>query len=272
MLCGLYPLNLRKEINHMTPSSFLSSQARRNLNVLALAISASAAAMHAPVFAADDADSKWFKVTYSTTHEYHGKTGSGTLFNVGGKKDNAYGFVLQSTEKSTNKLTYENVFTTLDDCRRGFGFVVYNDTEGNFIRKAQFVRYGQTVTDAIGTGACSGWDHRTKVVSLPEPDKAWQEVATAVKSGGIFSAKVGSLNTKRNYKGSTYRSALIAYDHENKVVYSEYLIPVKACVNRIGIGKAYEVDFEGVQKDAFDFDIDGKSVGSMIANSICKMS
>lgn len=228
--------------------------------------------MHAPTFAADEADSKWFKITNTATNEYHGKTGSGKMFNVGGKKDNAYGFVLQSTDKSTNKVAYENVFTTLDDCKRGFGFVFYNDTEGNYIRKAQFVRYGQTTTDAIGTTACSGWDHRTKVVSLAEPDKAWQEITTAVKSGGIFSAKVGSLNTKRNYKGSTYRSALIAFDHDDKVVYSEYLIPVKACVNGIGIGKAYEVDFEGVQKDAFDFDIDGKSVGSMIANSICKMS
>lgn len=122
---------------------------------------------------ANNEDENWFEITSTKDFKWHGQKASGSLTALDGKKDVAYRYILQETNNASRKLTYSQAAVTLTSCKQGYGYVIYNDMQGKFTGKAQYVRFGSTVTDHLGTAACYGWDLTTGKVSRASEDDNW---------------------------------------------------------------------------------------------------
>lgn len=220
---------------------------------------------------AEDADRNWVEVADASATQWHGKKGSGHLVNVDGKKNNAYAYVYQRKDKSKNTFQYGKVFVLLESCGRGYGYVMYNDMEGNFTGKDAFARFGSTVADMLGSMACTGWDSDTGKVSRVDGADSWELAGRSKETGDSFSLKADTVR-KRRYNSNPAIAALFSYKNvKNKTTdYSEYVVPLSDC--KRGFGTIYELDFDGKVIEKSNFVADGNSVISAMANTLCAKS
>lgn len=218
-------------------------------------------------WAADDKIT-WIEISGTSSFQYYGKRGSGDFMNVDGKKKNGYGYVYQREDKNNKTFTYGKLFVMLDSCRNGYGHVVYNDMQGNFTGKENFVRFGGTVADALGTDACANWDSTTGKVSRAEDGGKWELAAKAAQSGDEFILKTDTVR-KDAYNGKPAITALLGYKSlkKNRTDYSVYAMHISDCQS--GFGTLYELDFAGKQVGKSDVALDGNSVISGVANTLC---
>ncbi|WP_417277186.1 hypothetical protein [Castellaniella sp.] len=138
---------------------------------------------------AADEQGHWIAIAASSSVAYSAKGESGGLMNVSGKKGNAYGYVYQIENKKNKTFSYGKVFVMLDACKKGYGQVIYNDMQGKFTDAIDFVRFGGTVADSLGSVACSAWDGETGKISRAETAGRWELAAKATESGNEFVLK-----------------------------------------------------------------------------------
>ena len=227
------------------------------------------AVLAGPAVAQDAENNPWVAVAGTDTVQWYGKSESGQLMHVDGKKNNAYGYVYQKEDKSRKTYSYGKVFVMLEDCKKGFGHAVYNDMEGNYTGRNTFVRFGPTIADDLASMACQSWDNESGKVSREAPEQLWETVAQAAGSGNKFLLKTDSVR-QRQYNKVAAVSGLYAYQRQEKntTEYSEYVIALKAC--RSGMGVIHELDFEGKLVEKSDVVLDGNSVIAGVAKSLCR--
>lgn len=218
---------------------------------------------------ADDSKSPWVEITGSSSIQYFGKRGSGDLVNVNGKSKNAYGYVYQREDKSKKTFSYGKLFVMLDACRNGYGYVVYNDMQGNFTGQDNFVRFGGTVADGLGTEACASWDTTTGKVSRAEDGGKWELAARATQSGNEFVLKTDTFR-KDVLNGKPVVTGLFGYKDvkKDRTDYNVYAMPVSDC--KRGFGTIFELDFAGRQVGKSDVALDGQSMSSAVATTLCE--
>lgn len=211
----------------------------------------------------------WITVAETPKSVWQGKRASGSMANVDGKKNNGYKFLYQIKDKSKNTYKYGQALVLLDACRKGYGFVYYNGMEGQFVSKDQFVRFGPTVADSIGTSACTGWDEDTGKTSLADQKNAW-EFVTSVKSSGNKVYLKNDTAHKRAFKGKPSISILSRFDNlrDNTYDYNEVVMASSDCER--GYGTLYELNFEGGVTDKWDIALNGDSVASAIGDAVCR--
>ena len=210
----------------------------------------------------------WITVAETSKSVWQGKRGSGSMANVDGKKNNGYKFLYQIKNKAQNTFNYGQAIVFLDACRKGFGYVIYNGMEGQFLSKDQFVRFGPTVADNIGTSACSSWDGETGKTSLAEKADAWEFVASIKESGNKVFLKNDTLR-KRTFKGKPSLSILSRFDNirEKTYEYTEVVMASSDCER--GYGTLYELNFDGGVSDKWDIALNGNSVASIMGDAVC---
>lgn len=210
----------------------------------------------------------WLTVAETPKTVWQGKKGSGALSNVDGKKNNGYKYLYQIRNKSQNTYKYGQAVVLLDACRKGFGYVYYNGMEGQYTGKDQFVRFGPTVADSLGTMACTSWDSDTGKVSRAENGDAWEFAAQVEKSGNKIFVKRDTLHT-RSFKGKASVSILSRFDNlrEKTYEYTEYVIAKTDCDR--GYGTLYELNFDGNVSDKWDVALNGDSVASAVGGVVC---
>jgi len=217
---------------------------------------------------ANDEDENWFEITSTKDFKWHGQKASGSLTALDGKKDVAYRYILQETNNASRKLTYSQAAVTLTSCKQGYGYVIYNNMQGEFTRRAQYVRFGTTVTDHLGTAACAGWDQTTGKVSRAMEDDEWFMAARAKDGGDEFWVNTRTIK-KTKYKSKPAISALSAF-HEKKTgktMYGVYAILQSDC--KRGFGTIHEQDFDGKFVGSSDVSLQGNSLIAATANVIC---
>lgn len=217
---------------------------------------------------ADDDKSPWIELTGTSSFQYSGKRGSGSLMNVGGKSKNAYGYVYQREEKKKNTFSYGKLFVMLDSCRNGYGHVIYNDMQGKFTGQDNFVRFGGTVADALGTEACASWDNVTGKVSRSEDSGKWELAGRATQTGNEFVLKTDTVR-KDVVNGKPSITGLFGYKDvkKDRTEYSVYAMQVADCQS--GFGTVFELDFGGKQVGKSDVALDGQSMISAVASTLC---
>jgi hypothetical protein len=217
---------------------------------------------------ADDAGGDWVNITESSSTLWQGKKESGHLTNVDGKKNTGYKYVYQVEDKQTKRYEYGQAVVLLDACKNGYGYVYYNDMQGNYTGKDAFVRFGSTVADELGSMACTSWDNDTGKVSRLDKGNGWELAAEAKQSGEKYFLKTDTVH-KRSYNGNPAIIALYSDNdvHSNSTTYSEYVIAASDCGR--GFGTIYELDFDGALSDKFDVALNGDSVISSIAGTLC---
>ncbi|QPC31377.1 hypothetical protein IS481_16910 [Caldimonas thermodepolymerans] len=217
---------------------------------------------------AEEADARWVELAATDAAAWYGKTGSGRVTNVDGKKGNGYAYVYQLEDKKKHTYSYGQVVVLLESCPKGYGYVYYNDTQGQYVNKGQFVRFGDTVVDALGSAACASWDSETGKRSRVEAEGTWKVVATAKGTGNRFSLKTDTVR-KAPYDGQQALHVLFAFEDvtADTTDYGEFVVPLADC--RRGYGTVHELDFSGQQVSKSDFVLDGNSVISAIAANMC---
>jgi hypothetical protein len=218
---------------------------------------------------ADEPVSDWINVAETSKFTWEAKRGSGDIASMDGKKNTAYSFVYQTGNKDKKTYEYGKIFVKLESCRKGYGYIYYNSLEGQYTGKDEFVRFGGTVADALGSIACNAWDNDTKQVSLVDKGDTWEVAAEAEKTNRKYSLKTDTVR-KRNYNGKPAIAALSSdFDPSvNRTYYSEYVLPTSDCSR--GFGTVHELDFEGVLKQKYDFVLSGSSVIASIASKLCQ--
>jgi hypothetical protein len=217
---------------------------------------------------ADDAGGDWVNITESSSSLWQGKKASGHITNVDGKKNAGYEYVYQVEHKETKRYEYGEAVVLLDACKRGYGYVYYNDMQGKYTGKDAFVRFGSTVADGLGTMACTSWDNGTGKVSRQDSGNGWELATEAKQSGDKFFLKTDTVR-KRSYNGKPAISALYSNNdvHADSTTYSEYVIAASDCAK--GFGTIYELDFDGALSSKYDVALNGNSVISSIAGTLC---
>lgn len=219
---------------------------------------------------AEEAVADWITVTESTGFLWQGKKGSGALTNVDGKKNTGYMYVYQTQNKKNNTYEYGQIFVKLESCRRGYGYVYYNDMDGAYKGKDGFVRFGPTVADGLGSMACTSWDLDTGKESRKDDGNRWELAAEASQSGAKYSVKPDTLR-KHTLNGKPVMVVLYSdYDVKaERTSYGEYAFTSSDCSK--GFGTIFELDFNGTQTAKHNFALNGSSVMSGIANTLCKI-
>ncbi|MDC7707710.1 hypothetical protein [Vogesella indigofera] len=217
---------------------------------------------------ADEATDGWFNIAESSSHRWQGKLESGSFTNINGKKNNGYVYVYQVENKQTKSYEYGKAVVFLEACRKGYGYVYYNNMKDEYTGKDAFVRFGATIADNIGATACRSWDDGTGKVSGQDNGNGWELVAEASQSGEKYFLMRGTVRN-RSYKG---KSAITAVHGNNDVragttTYSEYIIATADC--KKGFGTIYQLDFDGTLRNKFDVALNGNSVISSIASKLC---
>lgn len=217
---------------------------------------------------ANDEDENWFEITSTKDFKWHGQKASGSLTSLDGKKDTGYRYILQETNNASRKLTYSQVIVTLSSCKQGYGYVIYNNMQGEFTRKAQYVRFGPTVTDELGTTACAGWDLQTGKVSREVEDNEWILAARSKDHGDELYVNTRTIK-KTTYKSKPAISALSAFNEKktSKTLYGVYAILQSDC--KRGFGTIHEQDFDGKLVGSSDVSLQGNSLIAATANVIC---
>lgn len=217
---------------------------------------------------ADEENSDWLKIDFTDQQEWYGKKGSGSIANLGEKKNNAYSYVIQISNKKDKTHKYSKVFVELASCKKGYGYVYYNTMDGEFTGKDRFVRFGGTIADSLGSMACHSWDLATGKTSLANNGNAWEVVAVAATTGNKHSIQNNSVR-KINYNNKPAVSALYSYFNvaKNTTDYSEYVISLSDC--KRGYGVAYELDFDGKLRHKSDIALSGDSVLSATISAVC---
>lgn len=217
---------------------------------------------------ANNEDENWFEITSTKDFKWHGQKASGSLTALDGKKDTGYRYILQEKDNSSRKLTYRQVIVTLSSCKQGYGYVIYNNMQGEFTGRDQYVRFGPTVVDALGTTACTGWDLQTGKVSREVEDNEWILAARSAKSGNEFVVNTRTIK-KTTYKSKPAISALTAFrdKKDDKTFYSVYTILQSDCKN--GFGTIHEQDFNGKLIESSDVSLKGNSLIAATADVIC---
>jgi hypothetical protein len=218
------------------------------------------------VWAEDAGD--WVNITESSKVVWQGKRGSGHITNVDGKKNTGYRYVYQLKNKQANKYEYGQAVVLLNACKKGYGYVYYNDMEGNFTSKDGFVRFGPTVADDLGSMACTSWDNDTGKVSRRDGGDVWEMAATVKESGDEYFLKKDTVR-KLTYKGKPAISALVRFHNlrDNTSTYNEDVIAAADCHEQFGT--LYLLDFDGALSDKIDVALNGDSVGSNLAGALC---
>ncbi len=218
---------------------------------------------------ADEAAGDWINIAETAKSVWEAKRGSGGVTGLDGKKNNAYSYVYQIGNKNKKTYEYGQIFVKLDACRKGYGYIYYNDMQGVYTGKDVFVRFGSTVGDALGSVACDAWDKDLKQVSREEKSDAWEVAAEAEKTDRKYSLKTDTVR-KRPYNGKPAISALSStFDPAaNQTDYAEYVIAVSDC--KRGFGTIHELDFEGAFQRKFDVVLSGNSVIASVANKLCQ--
>lgn len=219
---------------------------------------------------AQQSSPEWISVAGASDLSWELQKGSGNISTFNGKPKSSVSYVLQKTNKKSNTYTYEKVFVELESCKRGYGHNNYNTMEGEFKSKDQFVRFGPTVADQIGTTACSIWDNITGKPSRVANNDSWKVVSTGEKSGDTFSIKVDTIRKKKFKKNPSLSVLKKFYQAVGaKHYYTELVFSVDGCKN--GVGTAYELDFDGTVTNKFDVALNGKSMDSAVVNALCNM-
>ncbi|MGB7399955.1 hypothetical protein [Castellaniella sp.] len=218
---------------------------------------------------AADEQGNWIAIAASSSVAYSAKGESGGLMNVSGKKGNAYGYVYQIENKKNKTFSYGKVFVMLDACKKGYGQVIYNDMQGKFTDAIDFVRFGGTVADGLGSVACSAWDGETGKISRAETAGRWELAAKATESGNEFVLKTDTVR-KSTYSGKPAITALFGYKDlaQDTTDYGVYTIRISDC--KKGFGTIYESDLKGKQVGKSDVALDGRSVISHVASALCR--
>jgi len=217
---------------------------------------------------ADEAGEGWLYITESSGFKWQGKKESGTLTNTDGKKNNGYLYVYQVENKNTKRYEYGKAVVLLEACRKGYGYVYYNNMEDKYTGRDAFVRFGTTVADKLGSMACLSWDNSTGKASGQDNGDGWKAVAEAKQSGAKYFLKQDTVRN-RSYAG---KPAIAAVYGENdvrasKTTYSDYVMTASDC--RKGFGTIYELDFDGTLRYKYDVALNGDSVISSIAGTLC---
>ncbi|MCG9082360.1 hypothetical protein [Laribacter hongkongensis] len=217
---------------------------------------------------ADEATEDWFNIAESSSYRWQGKIKSGSLTSINNKKNNGYVYVYQVENKQTKRYEYGKVAVFLEACRKGYGYVYYNNMRDEYTGKDAFVRFGPTIADKLGTTSCLSWDNDTGKVSGQDNGNGWELAAEASQSGSKYFLKRDTVRN-RNYNG---KPAIAAVHGKNDVradttSYSEYIIATSDC--KKGFGTIYQLDFDGTLRDKSDVALNGDSVISGIASTLC---
>lgn len=226
------------------------------------------AALSLPTLA--QSDNKWFDITSTTNFKWEGKVGSGDMASVDGKKNAAYLYVYQRTDKKNDKILLRNLFVSIRDCQRGYGLTVHNSLDGEFDAKDNFVRNGPTVADALGTVACNGLDESKGVTPPAASAMRWESVTTSKDGQKAYHLLSGS-EKKTAYNKQPAISVLLREENKqkNSNLYYEYTIPRSDCQR--GHGKSYFLDFTGKLDFSADFAREGSSVNSAVSDAVCAL-
>ncbi|MYN43945.1 hypothetical protein GTP23_02545 [Pseudoduganella sp. FT93W] len=208
----------------------------------------------------------WVHITSTTNMEWLGKKNSGEIGNFDNKKNNSYFYIMQT--KEGNRYKYAKVFVELTSCSKGYGYVYYNNMEGEFTGKDQFIRFGETVADALGSMACTSWDSLTGKKSLVANNEAWENVAEAVESGDKYFIR-NDMVRKTKYNNKPVVSAIYRYDmvKSNKKIYGEFIFELASC--KRGYGVVYDLSFDGKVTEKYDVALNGNSVLSGAISKVC---
>lgn len=210
----------------------------------------------------------WVPIVSTDSIEWSGKKGSAEFANLDNKKNNGVRYIYQKSDKSRGQVSYGKLIVELASCRKGYGYIYYNTLEGKFVSDAQFVRYGSSVADFLGTTACEAWDQSTGKVSFVQRDNAWVEVAVSEKTKAKWILKSDAVR-KTTYNKQPAVSGLFQYvDPDKKTIdYSEYVFSQAGC--RQGYGTAYERGFNGELISKTEVVLDGNSVAAAVVKAIC---
>jgi len=220
---------------------------------------------------AEDLEDNWIHITESSDFLFQGKSGSGRMSDLDGKKNSGYVYVYQKKNKNRNTYEYGQIVIKLETCRKGYGYIYYNDMDGKYKDRMAFVRFGNTVADGLGTLGCSSWDGYTGKVSGQDKGDTWEVAAESAKTDTKYFIKTDTIR-KRSYNGKPGIAALYSDSSvtENRTTYSEYVIATSDCAR--GFGIIYELDFDGALMSKNDVALNGNSIISAIANRLCKNS
>ncbi|MGI4718282.1 MAG: hypothetical protein ACRYGO_15755 [Janthinobacterium lividum] len=218
---------------------------------------------------ADEPAANWINVAETSKFIWEAKSGSGGVADMDGKKNIAYSYVYQNGDKEKKTYEYGQIFVKLDACRKGYGYIYYNDMQGKYTGKDAFVRFNNTVADALGSVACDAWDKDTKQVSREDKSDTWVVAAESEKTNRKYSLKTDTVR-KRNYNGKPAIAALSSnYDPSTeRTTYSEYVFPTAEC--KRGYGTIYQLDFDGAVTEKYDVVLSGSSVIANVANALCQ--
>lgn len=219
---------------------------------------------------ANEADDVWINITETSGTQWRAKSGTGSIANFGKKKNNAYHYIYQKSDKINETHQVARLYVELESCKKGYGYIYYNDMQNNYIGMDMFVRFGTTVGDALGTMACTSWDIATGKTSLMDKADSWKVAAVAKQSGNKYSIN-SNMTRKINYANKPSISILFSYENiaEKKVNYGEYVIHLSDC--KQGYGVVYERDFTGKLVSKNDVVLNGDSVLSATATAICSL-
>jgi hypothetical protein len=215
-----------------------------------------------------DSDGDWIPVADSSKDSYQAKQGSGHVTTVDKKKNSGYVYVYQHTIKADNTIHYGEAVVMLADCHKGYGYVIYNDMNGQYTGKDMFVRFGKTIADHLGSTACTSFDSETGKASS-QNDGSWKLVAKSQdKPGKEIYIKENTFR-RRMYKGQQSASILERFEDlsEDSSIYHEVIIPVNDCQR--GFGTMYKLNFDGELAYKTDIALHGDSVGAAVADEIC---
>lgn len=231
-------------------------------------LAALASALLANTVWADESGGDWVNVAETSSTLWEGKKGSGHVTMLDGKKNAGYAYVYQIKNKQKNTYEYGQVVIDLDSCRKGYGFIYYNDMQGKYTGKDTFVRFNSTVADNLGSTACLSWDSDTGKVSRQNNGDAWEAVTESDQSRYRYSLKTDTVR-KRTYNGKPAISALYSdFDKTaNQTTYNDYVIATSDCAR--GFGTIYQLDFDGKSTGKYDVALNGSSVIAVIANTLC---
>ncbi|WP_215780707.1 hypothetical protein [Paludibacterium sp. B53371] len=218
---------------------------------------------------AEETDSSWVTITESSNTVWQGKKLSGHLTRVDGKKNAGYVYVYQVKDKQKDTYEFGQVVVLLDTCRKGYGYLFYNDMQGKFTGKDEFVRYGKTVADNLGSMACTSWDNSTGKISHAENGDKWQLVVTATQSRNEYSILPDTVR-RRTFGGKPAIAALLSLKdvQADTTTYNEYVMATADCQR--GYGTIRTLNFDGAVREQYDVALNGSSVIAAIADTLCK--
>lgn len=218
---------------------------------------------------ANEENPDWINISENSEIEWRGKSGSGSFADLGENKKNSYMYVYQLKKKKKNTVHYGKLVVELSSCKKGYGYMYLNTLEGSFIEKIQFVRFGPTINDDLGTMACTSWDSNTGKVSFVEKEGAWELAAKSNDGANEFLIKNNTLR-EINFRKKKSVSAVFAFKDvkENTTTYHKYITELATC--KRGYGVTYNLDFDDKVTDETDVALNGDSVLSGMISKMCE--